>query len=167
MTTYLLDTSAAMAHVYREPGHAQVHALLEDHTATVLLAAPSLLEMNAALKRRIADAGQRRAVMDLYGGRLAEVISVDRAAAMAAIEITGASAKRLPAFDALIAGCAVARNAILVHRDPHFDAIPPERLRVLRLSDAPEPPTSADVPPVVKEKRASYKTRKSKTRRKP
>jgi predicted nucleic acid-binding protein len=167
MTAYLLDTSAVLAHVYREPGHAQVQRLLEEQAATVLLAAPSLLEMETALKRKMTDAGRRRTVVRLYGGELAEVVSVDREAAMTAIEISAVSAKRLPALDALIAGCAVANDAVLVHRDPHFDAIPPERLRALRLPDTSEPPTSADVPKVVKEDGAQYKASQRKRRKRP
>ena len=164
MNVYLLDTSAVLTHVYGEPGHVQVQALFEDQEATILLAAPSLLEMETALKGRMADVLRRRAVVDLYGGRLAEVVPVDRAAVMEAIALKNASAKRLPTMDALIAGCAVARGATFVHRDPHFDAVSAPRLQVLRLTDTPEPPASADVPPVVREKGKPYKVSQRRTR---
>jgi predicted nucleic acid-binding protein len=162
---YLLDTSAAVAHVRGEPGHAGVQALFEDPAVTVLLAAPSLLEMETILKARMTDEGQRRAVLGLYGGRLAEVVPVDREAVMAAIVLRNGTPTRLPAVDALIAGCAVAHGATLVHRDPHFDSIPPALLPTLRLSDQPEPPAASAIPPAVREQRTPYASPKRSPRR--
>jgi len=164
VTTYLLDTSAVIAHYRKEPGYAQVHALFEDPFATVLIGTPVLVELDAALKRGMQDERQRRAVVDAYGGRVAEVVPADREAAMAAIAMRNASAKRLPAMDALIAGCAVAHGAVLVHRDPHFDGIPAEHLQTLRLSETGYP-TSQDVAKVAKESGVGYATRSRTTSR--
>jgi predicted nucleic acid-binding protein len=153
---YLLDTSAVIAHVYHERGYRQVQALFEEEDATVLLAAPSLLELDTALKTKVADEAQRRAVLELYGGRGAEVVAVDRETALAAIGIRQACPRRLPGFDALIAGCAAAHGATLVHRDPHFDAIPANVLAVMRLTDAGETPAHGTRATDVKEPPASY-----------
>ena len=157
---YLLDTSAILAHFLKEPGHWQVQELFEDHTASILLATISLLELDSVLRSGIHDDGRRRDMVDLYGGRLAEVVPVDRMAVMKAISLRNASTRRIPAMDALVAGCASACSATLVHRDPHFDAIPSERLAVLRLTDGPEPAPAQEAPPSVKEHRGSYVTRK-------
>ncbi len=43
--------------------------------------------------------------------------------------------KRLPTIDALIAATAVQNKAVLVHRDPHFEAIPIEQLQQLKLPE--------------------------------
>ena len=166
MNAYLLDTTAIIAHFRKEPGYAQVQDLFNDPGAAVLIAAPSLLELDIALSAKVQDETRRRAVVIAYGGQLAEVVSADGDAARAAIAVRGAAAKRVPAMDALIAGCAAARGAVLVHSDPHFDAVPAEQLKTLRLREGGYP-TSGDVPPVVKEECASYKSGKSKTRRKP
>lgn len=157
---YLLDTSAVLAHFRREPGHEQVQELFQDATASILLSAPTLLEMDVALKPRIPDEGERHEVVEFYGGRLAEVVSVDSTAVEKAIVLKNASSRRIPAMDALVAGCALAHSATLVHRDPHFDAIPPERLQVLRLNDRPESATSHEAPPAVRETSAGYVTHK-------
>ena len=161
---YLLDTSAVLAHYHREPGSLQVQALFDQAASTILLAAPSMIEIDTALKVRISDEGQRRVVLDSYAGRLARVVPLDHAAAVAAISVKATALKRLPAMDALIAGCAVASGATLVHRDPHFDAVPAGRLKTLRLSDTADPAPS-DVPPVVKESSGAYAVRKGKGRK--
>jgi predicted nucleic acid-binding protein len=167
MTAYLLDTSAALAHAYQEPGYERVQALFHDGTAVLMLAAPSLLEMETSLTTRIRDDAQREALTEHYGGLLAQVVPVDRTAVLAAIALRNAATKRLPAVDAMIAGCAAANDAILVHRDPHFDAIPASRLKTLRLPDTEDPPTSADVPLMVKETQTKYNVAKRRRKNRP
>ena len=49
--------------------------------------------------------------------------------ALAAFAMGCRTPRRLPLVDALMAAVAQARNALLVHRDEHMRAIPPELLR--------------------------------------
>ncbi|MFN0068870.1 MAG: PIN domain-containing protein [Limisphaerales bacterium] len=60
-------------------------------------------------------------------------LAVGEAEARAALRLREAATRRLPLADSLIAGCAVAANAALVHRDPHFAAIPPKLLKQMVL----------------------------------
>jgi len=46
-----------------------------------------------------------------------------------AIKLRECATDRLPTIDSLIAATAAAHNAVLVHRDPHFTAIPAEMLK--------------------------------------
>jgi predicted nucleic acid-binding protein len=56
-------------------------------------------------------------------------IPVDNTVARAAFELKRDTSHRLPAIDALIAACAKAHDAILVHRDPHISHIPAHLLK--------------------------------------
>jgi predicted nucleic acid-binding protein len=140
MTTYMLDTSAVLAHFCMEEGHGQVQALLDDPSSLVLIAAPSLLELDGAFKRMGVSPAERERVSGLYGGKIAAIVAADEGAVRAAIRVRDVATERLPSMDALIAGCALVRGGIVVHRDPHYDAIPPTMLRtwnILKSSECP------------------------------
>jgi predicted nucleic acid-binding protein len=62
-----------------------------------------------------------------------DVVAVDRAIALHAFTLGRKASKRLPLADALIAATAANREAVLVHRDPHFDTLPAEVLRQEKL----------------------------------
>ena len=51
---------------------------------------------------------------------------------------------RLPLIDALIAGCARAHSAVLVHRDPHMSSIPHEVVAQVVLPPKAAPTSPAD-----------------------
>jgi len=157
MSAYLLDTSAVVAHFRKEVGHARVQALFDDEDAVLWLAAPSLLELDACLRDIGIEASIRRKAVDDYAGDLVHVVAVDERVVRRAMDIRDAVAGRLPAMDALIAACAAICGAVLVHRDSHFDAITHEVLPCLRLSSQDDETASN----VVKEARATYKTRRT------
>ena len=162
--TYLLDTSALLAHYFHEPCAPIVDRLicgLDDATG---ICVTSLLEMCVRLTAQGVVPAERARAIDVYQTTTQRVWPVSLEVVHAAIELKAAVRPRLPAMDALIAGCAMARGATLVHKDPHFDAIPPGLLKTFRLPDAAEPATSADVPGVVKEAGKPYKVGKRKTR---
>lgn len=160
MSAYLLDTSAVLAHFWAEKGHVEVQALFDSPSAVVVLAAPALLELDNGLKRKGVDEALRRHATDLYGTRLAETLPVGLEEVRAAMAIRDVSPVRLPAMDALIAGCAAAHGAVLVHRDPHFDVIPDSLLKTWNLLDAKGYPGVGDSRAVVKERRAKYRSRR-------
>lgn len=161
MNAYLLDTSAILAHCLGEAGSARVQALFDDEDAALWLAAPSLLELDTALRSRGVSVEERCRVLDRYGTELLDIVSMDEVVARRAIAIRDATATRLPTIDALIAACAAICGAVLVHRDAHFDAIPEAvlaRRRLSREDDAEA--TSADVRNAVKETRPRYRARR-------
>ena len=122
MTLRLLDTSALLAHYFHEPGWEFVHELLIARSA--LIAAPTRFEFLVRLAA--AGANATDCAMEFARCRilLSDVVPVDDAAAGRAWELRQTAATRVPAVDALIAGCASSRGAVLVHRDPHFKSIP-------------------------------------------
>jgi predicted nucleic acid-binding protein len=125
---YLLDTSALLAHHRQESGWEKVQAIFEADEAEIIIASVSLTEFG----RRLRDLGAPEVVVGQtlasYQLLCTEVVPVDTAVALAAFAIGCRTPRRLPLVDALIAAVAQARNALLVHRDEHMRAIPPELL---------------------------------------
>ena len=132
MTTYLLDTSAWLAHVFGEPGADQVTTLFEDPDATIALSALSILEAHARfqVRGRDDDFGE---MLETYRQLLSRIYPADEAVVLRALILRRAAAARLPAMDSLIAATAVYHNATLVHRDPHFAGLPENQPRQLTL----------------------------------
>jgi len=133
--TYLLDTSALLAHVLDEPGAEEVEAILLCGRNAVALAAPVWVELDGRLRQWITDAAEHRRIFHLYTELTSLFVPVDEAAVRAANRIRRSCAGRLPLVDALIAGCAAAHGLVLVHRDRHMDGIPASEITPLRLPD--------------------------------
>ena len=127
---YLLDTSALLAHHRQESGWEAVQALYEADEAEIIMACISLTEFG----RRLRDLGAPETVVQEtlanYQLLCTEVAPVDAATALAAFVIGCRTPRRLPLVDALIAAVAQAKGAVLVHRDAHMRAIPPELLQL-------------------------------------
>lgn len=132
MATYLLDTSAWLAHVFDEPGADEVTALFEDAEATIALSALSILEAHARFRVRNRDADFEE-MLENYGPVFTRIYPVDESIVRRAIALRRAGTKRLSALDSLIAATAAQHNAILVHRDAHFMALPSETVTQLPL----------------------------------
>ncbi len=130
---YLLDTSAVLAHFMDEPGAEEVENLLAQKPGWVALAAPSWAELDRRLHALIRDPAEVARVFSLYTHVLCTFVPLDKTAAQAAIQLQNACPNRLPLIDALIAGCAVAAERILVHRDEHLAQIPAGDLQTRQL----------------------------------
>jgi predicted nucleic acid-binding protein len=122
--THLLDTSALLAHYLAEPGATRVQALFEDVTVVAGTSILALFEFEVRLHQLGVDAATRAAEVNRYRVLLNEIVNVDEGVRLR----TGATA-RASAMDTLIAATASVRGAMLVHRDPHFTAIPAAMLK--------------------------------------
>ena len=113
--SHLLDTSAVLAHYFDEPGAEIVDGLWQDSRNRVGICVLTLPELRWRLQAsRTNDRPScRRAHVQPGRGPVAESAALRREAA-----------ERLPLTDAIIAGCAHAAKAVLVHRDPHMESIP-------------------------------------------
>ena len=111
---YLLDTSAILAHVLKEPGAERVDEILFYESAYV--AAPTWLELRVKLK----DEEVAIEVMELLESGLITTVDINAQIARRAFDLKSAATQRLPAMDSLIAASAAANRWILVHRDRHF-----------------------------------------------
>jgi predicted nucleic acid-binding protein len=122
--THLFDTSAILAHHLAEPGADRVQALFDDESNSIGICSVTLLEFETRLHAMGLNEADRRAEVLKYQLLFDEVMSVDAAVCAKAAEVKFSATARLPNVDALIAASAAMHNATLVHRDPHFLAIP-------------------------------------------
>lgn len=119
----LLDTSAVLALYFQEPGGVRVAAILGDSAVRASISALSVGEFWGRLRAR----GGAEEFSNAWAGLqdlIDDVIPVSSDIVLASCALREATPARLPYIDALIAATAAARNAILIHRDAHFSAIP-------------------------------------------
>jgi len=131
--TYLLDTSALLAHYRGETGAARVQELFEDPAKAIIIASITITEFSRRMTDLGSTEGDVAGALSDYERMMAAVVAVDRAVAQLAFALGRKASKRLPLADALIAAAASSREAVLVHRDPHFDALPSEALQQEKL----------------------------------
>ena len=127
--THLLDTSALLAHYLAEPGAERVQALFEDDTVVAGASILALYEFELRLHQLGVDAANRTTELNRYRALLNEVVVVDEAVRSEAIRLHTSATAHVAAMDILIAATASLGNATLVHRDPHFGAIPATLLK--------------------------------------
>lgn len=123
MITHVLDSSAWIAHLQREPGWEMVSDILADPETAVGISALSLVELHARL-RSAGDEHKFGEVLQDYRELFAQIIPVSEAIALRAVALREGAAARVPAVGALIAATAAQHSAALVHRDPHLAALP-------------------------------------------
>lgn len=126
--THLLDSSALLAYYFGEPGAERVLQIVSDTKTTVGVSVLSAAEFWSRLRIRGADDA-----FELEWKRLSEfvphVVPVSLSIVVKSIELRRAATARLPYVDALIAATAAESQTVLVHRDPHFAAIPDRLLK--------------------------------------
>jgi predicted nucleic acid-binding protein len=129
---YLLDSSAWLAHLFDEPGVAEVTALFDDSKNNITISVLSLPEIYGRLKA-LGHEAQWLTVWKTYEYLFDNVFPVSRTIAHQAITLRNKIPSRLPTIDGLIAATAMEQQSILVHRDPHFSTIPITLLPQIRL----------------------------------
>ena len=122
--THLLDTSALLAHYLAEPGAERVQSLFEDDAVVAGASILSLYEFELRLHQLGVDTATRATELNRYRALLNDVVDVDEAVRSEAIRLRTSATAHVAAMDILIAATASLKNATLVHRDPHFAAIP-------------------------------------------
>ena len=127
--THLLDTSALLAHYLGEPGAERVQVLFEDEAVVAGTSILSLYEFELRLHQLGVDATNRGVELNRYRALLNEVVDVDEAVRSEAIRLRTSATAHVAAMDVLIAATASVKNATLVHRDPHFAAVPGSLLK--------------------------------------
>ncbi|MBA4386684.1 MAG: hypothetical protein C0404_01815 [Verrucomicrobia bacterium] len=133
MSLFILDTSALCAHFMEENGWQMVQDLFDDPEEGVTIAAVTLFEFHFVLKAKGVAVADITETTRIYGDVLSNPIPADAEAVREAIRLRESVPGRLTLADALIAGCAVSREATLVHRDKHLSEIPDRLLKQIRL----------------------------------
>jgi len=133
--THLFDTSAFLIYFFGEPGAEKLARLLGNEDSSAGLCAITATEFWASLKAEKCESSflpEWKACRPLF-----ELVSVDESVALRAAELRAAASERLPTVDSLIAACASLHDAVLVHRDPHFQSLPATLLRQEYIEDNP------------------------------
>lgn len=124
----LLDTSALLAFYFGEPGAERVQQILSDEAINVGV---SVLSAGEFWSRLRAEGWEE--VYEQEWERLSDLMTfvapVTLEVAHLSNTLRSAASGRVPLIDALIAATAVAHDAILLHRDPHFTSIPEQLLQ--------------------------------------
>lgn len=128
MLTYVLDTSAWIAHIQQEPGWELISHLLRSEAEQVGISALSLVELHGRL-RSFGREKEFEPIIADYRDLLALIAPVDEAVALQAVALRRAATARVPAIDVIIAATAALQGAVFVHRDAHFLSIPDELLK--------------------------------------
>ena len=125
--THLFDTSASLAGAFGEPGVERVRALLDDPNMSVGVSVLTLFETYTRVLHRTGSVQvAREAAMDLRQ-IVSEVVPLTEAMVDLAMDLRQAATARIATVDCLIATTAAHCGATLVHRDPHFAALPAGR----------------------------------------
>lgn len=132
--THILDSSAWLAHLFGEPGVAEVTLLFADPHAQVSISALSIPEVFARL-RAIGKETRWPEVWEIYVELFSKIIAADDLIAHQAVQLRRTTPQRLPTIDSLIAATAVVNQSILVHRDPHFNSIQEQDLQQISLPE--------------------------------
>ena len=127
--TRLLDTSALLAHYLAEHGAERVQSLFEEAAVVTGTSILALYEFELRLHQLGVDAATRVTELNRYRALLTEVVDVTEAVRGEAIRLRTNATAHVAAMDVLIAASASLGNATLVHRDPHFAAIPTNLLK--------------------------------------
>lgn len=130
----LLDTSALLAFYFGEPGAERVQQILADEAINVGL---SVLSTGEFWSRLRAEGWEE--VYEKEWERLSDLMTfiapVTLEVAHRSNTLRSAASGRIPLIDALIAATAVAHDAVLIHRDPHFASIPEQLLQQESLAE--------------------------------
>ena len=118
--SYLLDTSALLTLLEDEAGADRIVQVLKQ--APTLICAVSLLEVRyiTLQERTEAEADVRHALLKRSGATI--VWELDEPSLLKAAELKAEHPISLA--DAIIAASAFRQGAILLHKDPEFDALP-------------------------------------------
>jgi predicted nucleic acid-binding protein len=127
MLTHLLDTSAWIAHLQREAGWDVVSKILADSETQVGVSALSLVELHAQMRSNDRE-DKFAGVVEDYRELFSQIAPLNETVALLAVSLRQSASSRIPAIDAMIAATAAHHRAILVHRDPHFLALPDEEV---------------------------------------
>lgn len=130
---FLLDTSALLAHCLEESGGDTVETILQQFPGEAGISVVTWLEFKLRLDEIHPDAKARREILGCYAELLDDPKPITKEVADAAYDLRRKAVRRIPNADALIAATAMHAGATLVHRDPHFSALPPRLVKQIVL----------------------------------
>ncbi len=117
--SFLLDTSALLTFIEDEPGAERVEQLLR--TESVLIPWMCVLEVTYVTQQERGAAEAERRYALLKSLPVTHLWDHDEALLLTAARLK--ASYRLSLADTIIAACAIRAHAILVHKDPQYEAL--------------------------------------------
>lgn len=130
---HLLDASALLAHLLREPGEETVHRCLSNEGGRAAVCVPTWVEFQVAILH--SDYAKRDAekIVAFYSDALGLPLVVDQTVGKAAVVLQEVCSPQISLSDLLVAGCAKAHGLTLVYRETLLDGIPDAALPQIKL----------------------------------
>lgn len=125
--THLFDTSATPAQYFDENGASRIDALLKNPNVISGVSILALYEVYTTILHRSSSDEVATQAVETIREAVSEVLPVTEAVLVTALDLRRASSARIALADILMAATAVRAGAVLVHRDPHFAALPAGR----------------------------------------
>ena len=116
---WLLDTSALLSFIEDEAGADRVEVALRQ--PTTLVPWPVLLETHYISLQEVGQAEADRRIALIKQLKVEIIWDMDESTLLTAAKLK--AAHRLSLADAMIAAFAIRRGAVLMHKDPEFDAL--------------------------------------------
>lgn len=130
---HLLDTSAILAHLLREPGDDIVERCISPEGGRSGVSVVSWVEFQLIIGRSDYSKTDARKIVSFYRDALGAPFPIDDAVGKAAVTLRAQSATRIHLTDLLIAACAKTHGLKLVYRDKHIEGIPEKALSQIKL----------------------------------
>jgi len=119
-----MDSSAILADIFGEPGANRVNDLINDPNVTVGVSVITLFETYTSVLHHAGSEALARQAVTTLRAAISELAPVNEVVVELAMDLRQAATSRIATVDCLIAATAAQHGAILVHRDPHFGALP-------------------------------------------
>ena len=105
----------------------RVRVLVKDADAAVGISVLTLYETYTGVLHRTGSKAQAREAVAILRAAVDRIVPVSEAIIDLAMDLREAATARIATADCLIAATAAHHGATLVHRDPHFEALPAGR----------------------------------------
>ena len=130
---HLLDTSALLAHLLKEPGEDIVEHCISAGGGRSAVSIVSWIEFQLIISRSNYQKVDVQKIIGLYRDALAVPLPIDAAVGNSALALRALCPARIHLTDLLIAACAKTHGLKLVYRDKHIEGIPEKALPQIKL----------------------------------
>jgi len=130
---HLLDTSAVVAHLLKEPGAEIVERCISMEGGRSGISVVSWVEFQLIIGRSDYTKADAQKILSFYRDALGAPFAIDDAVGKSAVSLRAQSPTRIHLTDLLIAACAKAHGLKLVYRDKHIEGIPEKALPQIKL----------------------------------
>lgn len=130
---YLLDTSAVLAHLLKEPGEDIVERCISAEGGRSGISVVSWVEFQLIIERSEYSKSDAQKIIGFYRDALGAPLPIDDTVGKTAVSLRAQSPTRIHLTDLLIAACAKSHGLKLVYRDKHIEGIPEKALPQIKL----------------------------------